>query len=287
MLETVRTLKDLRRIIQARRASSKRIAMVPTMGALHEGHLTLVDIARQHADEVVVSLFVNPTQFAPGEDLDRYPRDEDGDRAKLEARGASILWAPDPEEMYPDGFATSISVEGPSRGLETDHRPHFFGGVATVVTKLLLQALPDTAIFGEKDYQQLQVIRRLALDLDIPVEILGGATIREADGLAMSSRNAYLSADERARAPALRAALLKAGSAAVAGTAPSKAEAEAAAHLTENGFHTVDYVAIRDAESLAEVTEADIAAGVPLRVLGAAHMGKTRLIDNLDPRTED
>lgn len=286
MLETVRTLKDLRRIIKARRGSSKRIAMVPTMGALHEGHLTLVDIARQHADEVVVSLFVNPTQFAPGEDLDRYPRDEDGDRAKLEARGASILWAPDPEEMYPDGFATSVSVEGPSQGLETDHRPHFFGGVATVVTKLLLQVLPDTAIFGEKDYQQLQVIRRLALDLDIPVEILGGATIREADGLAMSSRNAYLSADERSRAPALRAALLKAGSAAVAGTAPSTAEAEAAAHLTENGFHTVDYVAIRHAESLAAVTEADIAAGVPLRVLGAAHMGKTRLIDNLDPRTE-
>lgn len=284
MIETVRTVPTLREAIAHRRKEGKRIALVPTMGALHEGHLTLVDKAREEADEVVVSLFVNPTQFAPGEDLDRYPRDEEGDRAKLEARGTSLLWAPTPVDMYPDGFSTSVAVAGPSQGLETDHRPHFFGGVATVVSKLLLQVLPDVAIFGEKDYQQLQVIRRLALDLDIPVEILGGPTIREADGLAMSSRNAYLSASQRQTAPALRRILLNAGQTALAGTDPAQAEQTATAALLSEGFQSVDYVAIRHAENLSPVGTTDISSGVPIRVLGAAHLGTTRLIDNLDPR---
>lgn len=285
MIETVRTLTNLRESVSRRRDAGKRIGLVPTMGALHDGHLTLVDIARQNADDVAVSLFVNPTQFAPGEDLDRYPRDEDGDRAKLESRGASLLWAPGPEEMYPDGFATSVRVDGPSQGLETDHRPHFFGGVATVVSKLLLQVLPDVAVFGEKDYQQLQVIRRLVRDLDIPVEIIGGPTIREGDGLAMSSRNAYLSADHRKVAPALKRILDETGTRVLASGDAAEAEAQATRALLSAGFHKVDYVAIRHADSLAQVTQSQIESGVPLRLLAAAHLGTTRLIDNIDPRT--
>lgn len=283
-IETVRTVAALREKIAARRLAGERIALVPTMGALHEGHLTLADIAAEHADTVAVSLFVNPTQFAPGEDLDRYPRDEEGDRAKLATRGVSILWAPDLNEMYRPGFATTITVDGPAMGLETEFRPHFFSGVATVVTKLLLQVLPDVAVFGEKDYQQLQVIRRLVQDLDIPVEIVGGKTIREPDGLAMSSRNTYLSADERKRATALYRALAQTGESALDGTEVSRAEDAATAGLLAAGFESVDYIAIRHADTLAPVTEADIAGDTPLRVLGAARMGKTRLIDNLDPR---
>ncbi len=283
-IETIRTVAALRETIAARRLAGERIALVPTMGALHEGHLTLADIAATHADTVAVSLFVNPTQFAPGEDLDRYPRDEEGDRAKLATRGVSILWAPDVNEMYRPGFATTITVEGPAIGLETEFRPHFFSGVATVVTKLLLQVLPDVAVFGEKDYQQLQVIRRLVQDLDIPVEIVGGKTIREPDGLAMSSRNAYLTADERQRATALYRALAQAGESTLDGAEISRAEDLATAGLLAAGFESVDYIAIRHADTLAPVTEADIAGDTPLRVLGAARMGKTRLIDNLDPR---
>lgn len=283
-LTPIREKAALRGKLASLRAQGRRIALVPTMGALHEGHLALVDIARARAEEVCVSLFVNPTQFAPGEDLDRYPRDEAGDRAKLEARGASLLWAPDVAEMYPDGFATEVHVAGPALGLETDFRPHFFRGVATVVTKLLLQVLPDVAVFGEKDYQQLQVIRRLVADLDIPVEIVPGPTMREADGLALSSRNAYLSPEERRQAPALHRALRAAGDAVLAGDDPAKAEAAATQSLLEAGFASVDYVAVRHAESLAPVGAAEIAAGAPLRVLGAARLGTTRLIDNLDPR---
>lgn len=285
MIETVRSLNTLRDSISRRRAAGRRIGLVPTMGALHEGHLTLVDIAGKHADDVAVSLFVNPTQFAPGEDLDRYPRDEDGDRAKLEERGTSLLWAPGPEQMYPDGFATSVSVDGPSQGLETDYRPHFFGGVATVVTKLLLQVLPDVAVFGEKDYQQLQVIRRLVRDLDIPVEVIGGPTIREADGLAMSSRNAYLSAEHRTIAPALKRILDDTGRHVLTTNDGEAAEAEAARSLVSAGFDKVDYVALRHADSLKPVTGDEIEAGAPLRLLAAAHLGTTRLIDNIDPRS--
>ncbi|MGD1935925.1 MAG: pantoate--beta-alanine ligase [Candidatus Phaeomarinobacter sp.] len=284
MLETIRTLTTLRESVARRRSVGKRIGLVPTMGALHDGHLTLVDIARREADDVAVSLFVNPTQFAPGEDLERYPRDEDGDRAKLESRGTSLLWAPDAKEMYPDGFATSIEVSGPSRGLETDHRPHFFGGVATVVAKLLLQVLPDIAVFGEKDYQQLQVIRRLVKDLDVPVRIVGGPTIREEDGLAMSSRNAYLSDSHRKIAPALKSILDETGKNVLETGNASKSEADAAEALASAGFDTVDYVAVRHADSLAPVTQSEIEDGTPLRVLAAAHLGTTRLIDNINPR---
>lgn len=287
MIETVRTLTKLRDSISAHRQAGRRIGLVPTMGALHEGHLALVDIASSHADIVAVSLFVNPTQFAPGEDLDRYPRDEDGDKAKLESRGTSLLWAPDAQEMYPQGFATSVRVEGPSQGLETDHRPHFFGGVATVVTKLLLQVLPDVAVFGEKDYQQLQVIRRLVHDLDIPVDVIGGPTIRETDGLAMSSRNAYLSTEHRAVAPSMKRIIDDAGEQVLAGSDPQAAEDAARAALLEAGFEKVDYVAIRHADSLAMVSQAEIKGGTPLRVLAAAHLGTTRLIDNVDPRANN
>jgi len=284
MIETVRTIASLRESVSRIKDAGKRVGMVPTMGALHEGHLTLVDAAREHADEVIVSLFVNPTQFAPGEDLDRYPRDEDGDKAKLEQRGASILWAPTPDEMYPAGFASAVSVAGPSAGLETDHRPHFFGGVATVVTKLLLQALPDIAVFGEKDYQQLQVIKRLVADLDIPVSVLGAPTIREADGLAMSSRNAYLSAEHRVVAPALKHTLDETAAKLLSGADPRAAETEAASSLLRAGFDSVDYVAIRHAESLEALSSGDITPATPLRILTAAHLGTTRLIDNIDPR---
>lgn len=284
MIETVRTLSELRDSISAHRLAGRRIGLVPTMGALHEGHLALVDIASNHSDVVAVSLFVNPTQFAPGEDLDRYPRDEDGDKAKLESRGTSLLWAPAPSEMYPEGFATSVHVDGPSQGLETDHRPHFFGGVATVVTKLLLQVLPDVAVFGEKDYQQLQVIRRLVRDLDIPVEVIGGPTIRETDGLAMSSRNAYLSTDHRAVAPRMKRIIDDAGKQVLTGGDPQVTEEAAAAALLEAGFEKVDYVAIRNADSLARISQAEIKEGSPLRILAAAHLGTTRLIDNVDPR---
>lgn len=284
MIETVRTLSELRDSISAHRLAGRRIGLVPTMGALHEGHLALVDIASNHSDVVAVSLFVNPTQFAPGEDLDRYPRDEDGDKAKLESRGTSLLWAPAPSEMYPEGFATSVHVDGPSQGLETDHRPHFFGGVATVVTKLLLQVLPDVAVFGEKDYQQLQVIRRLVRDLDIPVEVIGGPTIRETDGLAMSSRNAYLSTDHRVVAPRMKRIIDDAGKQVLTGGDPQVTEEAAAAALLEAGFEKVDYVAIRNADSLARISQAEIKEGSPLRILAAAHLGTTRLIDNVDPR---
>lgn len=287
MIETVRTLTELRDSISAHRQAGRRIGLVPTMGALHEGHLALVDIAASHADVVAVSLFVNPTQFAPGEDLDRYPRDEDGDKAKLESRGTSLLWAPDPQEMYPDGFATSVHVDGPSQGLETDHRPHFFGGVATVVTKLLVQVLPDVAVFGEKDYQQLQVIRRLVRDLDIPVEVIGGPTIRETDGLAMSSRNAYLSQEHRAVAPSMKRIIDDAGKQVLAGGDPQAAEDAAGAALLAAGFEKIDYVAIRHADSLARLSQAEIKEGSPVRILAAAHLGTTRLIDNVNPRDNE
>lgn len=284
MIETVRTLTELRDSISAHRQAGRRIGLVPTMGALHEGHLALVDIAASHADVVAVSVFVNPTQFAPGEDLERYPRDEDGDKAKLESRGTLLLWAPAPQEMYPEGFATSVHVDGPSQGLETDHRPHFFGGVATVVTKLLLQVMPDVAVFGEKDYQQLQVIRRLVRDLDIPVEVIGGPTIREADGLAMSSRNAYLSQEHRAVAPSMKRIIDDAGNQVLSGGDPQATEDAAKAALLEAGFEKVDYVAIRHADSLARLSRAEIKEGCPVRILAAAHLGTTRLIDNANPR---
>src|SRR5262245_17937827 len=247
------------------------------MGALHDGHLSLVRTAKQCSGFVVASLFVNPKQFAPHEDFDRYPRDEAGDAALLASAGCDLLYAPDRAAMYPSGFATSVLVSSVSTMLEGRMRPHFFGGVATVVTKLLLQALPDAAFFGEKDYQQLLVIKQLTRDLDIPVEIVGCPTVREHDGLAMSSRNAYLSADERRIAARLNVVLHDAVKAVRGGGAIAAAEADAARDLRAAGFSSVDYVAIRDADTLAPL---DDAAG-PARILAAAWLGRTRLIDNM------
>jgi pantoate--beta-alanine ligase len=273
----VRDVPALRTAVDVWWRAGLSVGLVPTMGALHEGHLSLVRTAKENCDRVVASLFVNPKQFAPNEDFDRYPRDEAGDAKLLASAGCDLLFAPDGAAMYPDGFATSVTVADVSAPLEGAFRPHFFAGVATVVTKLLLQCLPDKAFFGEKDYQQLQVIKRLARDLDIPVEIVGCATVREHDGLAMSSRNAYLSADQRRIAARLNAVLHDTIKEVRGGAAITAAEAEAQRHLLAAGFDKVDYVAVRDADSLAEI--ADLAR--PARVLAAAWLGKTRLIDNM------
>ncbi len=276
-LPVVRSVDDLRAQVAAWHREGLTVALVPTMGALHDGHLALVRRARELADRVVASVFVNPTQFAPHEDFDRYPRDEAGDSRKLASAGCDLLYAPTVRAMYPEGFATAISVGGPAEGLCGTFRPQMFGGVALVVTKLFLQAQPDVAVFGEKDYQQLMVIRRFSRDLDIPVRVEGLPTVREADGLAMSSRNAYLSADERARAPELNRALNEAASA-LAGGAEAAAVLEAVrARITAAGFGTIDYVELRDADTLAPVTRAER----PARLLAAAWMGKARLIDNV------
>lgn len=249
--------------------------MVPTMGALHAGHVSLVTQAKKHADHVVVSIFVNPTQFAPDEDFDAYPRTLESDLARL-GDAAAIIFAPTAREMYPDGYATTITVKGPSHGLETDFRPHFFAGVATVVAKLLIAASPDVAVFGEKDYQQLLVVQRLARDLALPTKVLGAPTLREADGLAMSSRNAYLSPQERGIAARLNMTLKDVIAAAQTGDLRA-AEAAGIDALYKAGFDHVDYVAIRDAQTLDHIT----ALERPARLLAAAKIGKTRLIDNM------
>lgn len=273
----VRTVPDLRAAVAAWRKQNLRVGLVPTMGALHEGHLSLVRTGKARCDRVITTLFVNPKQFAPHEDFDRYPRNEDQDAAMLASAGCDLLYAPEREAMYPPGFATSVNVADVSAPLEGEMRPHFFGGVATVVSKLLLQSLPDAAFFGEKDYQQLQVIKRMTRDLDIPVEIKGCNTVREHDGLAMSSRNAYLSADERRIAARLNLILHDAIKAVHAGAPIDAVEAEAARHLTAAGFTKIDYVAIRNADTLAPLT----ARGETARILAAAWLGKTRLIDNM------
>ena len=276
-LPAARTVADLRAQVAAWRRDGQRVALVPTMGALHEGHLALVRHARELADRVVASVFVNPTQFAPHEDFDRYPRDEAGDGAKLASAGCDLLYAPTVREMYPEGFATSITVGGASEGLCGAFRPHMFGGVALVVTKLFLQSLPDVALFGEKDYQQLMVIRRFARDLDIPVQVVGVPTVREADGLALSSRNAYLTPDERARAPELSRALTDAAIALTDGAEAAGVIGRAKARIVAAGFGDVDYVELRDAETLEPVWR----IARPARLLAAAWLGKTRLIDNV------
>lgn len=276
-LPIARDVSSLRAQIAAWRAQGQRVGLVPTMGALHEGHLSLVRAAKEKCDRAVATLFVNPKQFAPHEDFERYPRDEAGDGAMLASAGCDLLYAPERAAMYPEGFSTSVIVSAVSTPLEGEFRPHFFGGVATVVTKLLLQALPDAAFFGEKDYQQLQVIKRMARDLDIPVDIEGCATVRESDGLAMSSRNAYLSADERRVAARLNLIMHDAIKAVRAGEPVAAAEAEAARHIIAAGFTSVDYLAIRDAETLTPIS--DLAR--PARILAAAWLGKTRLIDNM------
>ena len=275
-LQVLRTLPALRRWREQSRGKS--IALVPTMGALHNGHLTLVRYARRKCDRVVVSIFVNPAQFAPHEDFGSYPRTWEADAAALKALKVDAIWAPKMATMYPDGFATKIAPGGPAlAGLEDKFRPHFFGGVCTVVAKLLLQVRPDIATFGEKDYQQLKVVTAMARDLDIATKIAGVPTVREKDGLAMSSRNAYLSADERAAAPTLHR-VLKACAASLKKGAPlARTLMEAEAEIELAGF-AVDYLEARHAETLAPVTS--IKDG-PMRLLVAAKIGRTRLIDNI------
>jgi len=275
----VRTVAELRRQVADWRADGARIALVPTMGALHEGHLSLVRLARAHARRVVASIFVNPTQFAPHEDFDAYPRDESRDAALLAEAGCDLLFAPTVGEMYPPGFATRVTVGGVSEPLDGQARPGHFEGVATVVAKLLNQARPDVAVFGEKDYQQLQVIRRLVRDLDLGVEVLGGATARAPDGLALSSRNAYLTPEERPVAARLHQALQRLAASVRGGAPIATAEREAAKALLAAGFARVDYVEVRDPATLTRLGPGP--ATGPARVLAAAVLGRTRLIDNL------
>jgi pantoate--beta-alanine ligase len=274
-IHILRTLPALRRWRDQSRGKS--VALVPTMGALHEGHLTLVRYARRKCDRVVVSIFVNPTQFAPHEDFGSYPRTWDTDVAALKALKADAIWAPNVATMYPDGFATRVAPGGPAlAGLEDKFRPHFFGGVCTVVAKLLLQVRPDIATFGEKDYQQLKVVTAMARDLDMGTRIAGVPTVREKDGLAMSSRNAYLSPDERAIAPALHRTLKACAESLKAGAPLAASLGETEAAIEKVGF-AVDYFEARHAETLAPVTS--IKDG-PVRLLVAARLGRTRLIDN-------
>jgi pantoate--beta-alanine ligase len=308
-LKVVRSIADLRGAVAQWRNNGLKIGLVPTMGALHAGHLALVRRAAELADRTLVSIFVNPSQFAPHEDLARYPRDEAGDLAKLAAESCHLVWAPTAADMYPEGFATRITPAGAAQGLESDFRPHFFGGVATACAKLFGAATPDFALFGEKDYQQLCVVKQMVRDLNVPLEVVGVPTTREPDGLALSSRNVYLSAEERKIAPMLsrilRDVAAKARDAvrglgdARKGKAPRPtplvrdpalppqahqlpdlaAISEAAVTALEAaGFSKVDYVAVRHADTLKVVTETGAA---PLRVLGAAWLGSTRLIDNV------
>ena len=276
-LAIVRTVADLRATVAAWHKEGQDVGLVPTMGALHSGHLALVGRAKALAPKVVASLFVNPTQFGPNEDFSRYPRDEAGDAAKLAGAGCDLLFAPTVEEMYPQGFATSVSPGPISERLEGKFRPGHFQGVATVVSKLLLQCRCDVAIFGEKDYQQLQVIRRVVRDLDIPVRIEGLPTVREADGLALSSRNLYLSAEERAVAPALNRGLVIASEALHAGASGAEASAKGLAHVKAAGFDPIDYLEAVDAVTLEPLKKLDR----PGRILAAAKLGRTRLIDNI------
>jgi pantoate--beta-alanine ligase len=277
-LSTARTTAELRARVGGWRAAGERVALVPTMGALHEGHLSLVRLARSHARRVVASLFVNPSQFGAGEDLAAYPRDEARDFALLADAGCDLVYAPAEAEIYPPGFSTTVTVAGVSAPLEGAIRPHHFAGVATVVAKLLIRCAPDVAVFGEKDYQQLQVIRRMARDLDLPVEIIGAPIVRDADGLALSSRNAYLTAEERAVAPALSRALAHAADSLAKGAAVAAVEAVAVATIETAGFDAVDYFEVRAPDDLRRVGPGPV--GAPARILVAARLGKTRLIDN-------
>ena len=274
-----KTVPALRRALAQWRAAGETIALVPTMGALHDGHLALVRLARRRANRVVVSIFVNPAQFAPTEDFSTYPRTFAADVAALAEQKVDLVWAPgNIEVMYPNGFATRIVPEGPATaGLEDAFRPDFFKGVATVVAKLFLQTMPDIAVFGEKDYQQLKVVSRMARDLDLPLKVVGAPTIREGDGLAMSSRNVYLSPDERAAAPVLYRVLRLCAGKIGKGRNIATILAEGREAIERAGF-ALDYLEARHAETLAPIASA---SDVPVRLLVAARFGKTRLIDNV------
>ncbi len=277
-MQTVRQLEALREAVAAYRQAGERIALVPTMGALHDGHMALVEAAKRAANRVIVSIFVNPKQFGPNEDLAKYPRKEAADSRMLTNAGVDVLWMPPVEVVYPEGFATNVSVSGVSEVLEGAHRPGHFDGVATVVSKLFNQVQPDVALFGEKDWQQLAVIRRMTADLNLPIEIQSVVTQRDDDGLALSSRNAFLMPEDRARAVALPRALGAAAKAIVDGGDVEAALAQARDTLAAAGFD-VDYVALADAGTLEAVTVHE--AGRPLRLLAAARIGSTRLIDNI------
>jgi pantoate--beta-alanine ligase len=273
----VRTVPALRRALDGFRAKKATTALVPTMGALHDGHVSLVRLAKRRAKRVIVSIFVNPTQFAPTEDFGSYPRTWKADVAKLAAEDCDLIWNPDVKTMYPDGFATRIVTDGPAvAGLEDRFRPHFFGGVTTVVGKLFAQCRPDFAIFGEKDFQQLRVVTRMAGDLDLGVKVVGSRTVRERDGLAMSSRNVYLSPEERATAPLLYRALKQSAARLRAGDDIAAVMAGGAELIMNAGF-ILDYFEARHADTLAPI--ASVKEG-PVRILVAAKLGKTRLIDN-------
>ncbi|MGO4717213.1 pantoate--beta-alanine ligase [Bradyrhizobium sp. 2TAF24] len=273
-----RTLPALHRALDQLRARNAAVALVPTMGALHEGHISLVRLARKHAKRVVVSIFVNPTQFAAHEDLGSYPRTWKADLAKLTAENVDLVWHPDAKVMYPADFTSRVNVEGPATvSLEDRFRPHFFGGVATVVTKLFTQVRPEIAVFGEKDFQQLKVVTRMARDLDLGVKIVGAPVVRERDGLAMSSRNVYLSAEDRASAPVLYRTLKDTARRMRAGESLSAALAAGTAAIETAGF-ALDYLEARHAETLAPI--ASLKDG-PVRLLVAAKIGTTRLIDNV------
>lgn len=276
-LPIVRSVTDLRESVRDLRKDGAKIGMVPTMGALHEGHLTLVRHVLDKGMRAVVSIFVNPTQFGPNEDYSKYPRQEAEDAAKLKAAGANLLFAPGVTDMYADGFSTAITVSGVSEGLCGAFRPGHFQGVATVVAKLLLQCQPDYAVFGEKDYQQLQVIKRMVKDIDIPVEIGGFPTVREADGLAMSSRNAYLSADERKAAPVLHKTLTEIAQGLADGAEAGPLLEKGRAAILAAGFKSIDYLEACDADNLKPISRLER----PGRILVAARLGQARLIDNI------
>lgn len=276
-MQVARSVADLRGHVAGWRSRGETVAVVPTMGALHAGHLSLVEAARAACDRVIVTLFVNPRQFDNAEDLANYPRHEDSDRAILGPRGVDLLFMPPVDEVYPQGFATSVRVEGLSRGMCGDFRPGHFDGMATVVAKLLLMTGADRAFFGEKDWQQLQIVRRMVADLNIPTAITGCPTLREADGLALSSRNARLSSEDRAIAPALHRAMAAAALRLRAGEDVAQVLAQARDQITAAGFRQVEYLDLRDPETLVPLDRLD----GPARLLAAAWLGPVRLIDNI------
>ena len=278
MTQVIRTAAELQEKVAGWKRSGILVGVVPTMGALHDGHLSLARAARAQSDRVIVTIFVNPKQFNNPDDLKKYPRTEAHDLALLEAEGVDVLFAPQPDEVYPDGFATNVTVRGVSEPLEGANRPGHFDGVATVVSKLFGMTQAGRAFFGEKDWQQVQVVQRLVRDLNIPIKIIPCPTIREADGLAMSSRNVRLSAAERAQAPALYAIMQRAATAIRAGGGIEAVLETARAEVIAAGFREVEYLELRDAETLAQVT--DLAK--PVRMLAAAWLGDVRLIDNID-----
>ncbi|NDW53940.1 pantoate--beta-alanine ligase [Aliiroseovarius sp. PrR006] len=276
-MKIIRSKDDLRTLRRSWIFKGERVAVVPTMGALHAGHLSLVDEAKKHADRVIVTIFVNPKQFNNPDDLDKYPRTEEDDAAKLAPYGIDALYVPTPDQIYPDGFATNVSVSGLTEELEGAHRPGHFDGVATVVSKLFLQSRADVACFGQKDYQQMLLVRRLSRDLDIETEVIGCPTVREEDGLAMSSRNVRLTAEERAIAPALKAEMDRAAEAIRRGAEVRVVLDSAKTQIERAGYQKVEYLELRDAENLQPVKD----LSRPTRLLAAAMLGDVRLIDNI------